>query len=423
MNGGANSGAGVQITLTATPTVYSVAGTVSVVSQHYLWIMPASFLAVPVATGSQTLTATKFQLNDITGETDQTTIRPYVSVGVESAPAYHGSMIDGVKCFDTDRLGNPISTSGSYPIVGYVPWEARTNSLLHARDLSNAAWVKVNCTGIKDAVGSDGVTNSASTMTATGAAATCLQTIVLAAAARSYSVKLKRKTGTGTVSICRDGVTFTDITAQINSSTYTTVKIENTSVLNPICGIKLATSGDAVYVDWNQDEAGAFSTPSIDTTTLAVARNADVLTYPSAGNISGTAGTVYAEVTTAAGQGTNQNVISRSTTVGGPGVPLYLESTNTVNIYDGAGIATKAAATRPYTTSSKLASTWGGSTMATAQAGVVGTAAAFDGDLSVAPGISIGSDSGITGFLNGNIRNIRIWNRKLSNSELQAITA
>lgn len=194
----------------------------------------------------------------------------------------HGSCVDGVKCYDTDRSGNLIATTGNYPLVGYVPWEARTNSLLHARDLSNAAWVKVNCTGVKDAVGSDGVTNSASTLTATGSNATILQTLVLAAAARSYSVKLKRKTGAGTVSICRDGVTFTDITAQINSSTYTTVKIENTSVLNPICGIKLTTSGDAVYVDWNQDEAGAFSTPAIDTTTVAVARNANLLTYTGA---------------------------------------------------------------------------------------------------------------------------------------------
>lgn len=244
-------------------------------------------VAKTITAGTFVVTASVADLADlqvcnITGETDQTTIRPYVSVGVASAPAYHGSMVDGVKCYDTDRSGNPIPTSGSYPLVGYVPWEARTNSLLHARDLSNAAWVKVNCTGVKDAVGSDGVTNSASTMTATGANATVLQTIVLAAAARSYSVKLKRKTGSGTVSICRDGVTFTDITAQINSSTYTTVKIENTSVLNPVCGIKLATSGDAVYVDWNQDEAGAFITPAINTTTVAVARNSNLLTYTGA---------------------------------------------------------------------------------------------------------------------------------------------
>jgi hypothetical protein len=66
-------------------------------------------------TGDVTLVAP--MIANITGETDQTTIRPYVSVGVESAPAYHGSMVDGVKCFDTDRLGNPIATSATYEAV------------------------------------------------------------------------------------------------------------------------------------------------------------------------------------------------------------------------------------------------------------------------------------------------------------------
>ncbi|MDD3885176.1 MAG: hypothetical protein PHW66_09655 [Gallionella sp.] len=44
---------------------------------------------------------------DITGESDQSTIRPYVSVGVLSAP-YHGAGVDGVKYFNTDISGNPI---------------------------------------------------------------------------------------------------------------------------------------------------------------------------------------------------------------------------------------------------------------------------------------------------------------------------
>lgn len=160
---------------------------------------------------------------------------------------------------------------------GLLIEEARTNSLLHCRDLANAVWVKTNTTAVKNAIGLDGITNSASTLTATGATGTCLQTLTLAAAARSYSVYIKRKTGIGAVSITRDNVSYTDITAQINSSSYTRVKIENTSVLNPVCGIKLATSGDEVLVDFNQDEAGAFITSVVATTVAAATRAADIV--------------------------------------------------------------------------------------------------------------------------------------------------
>jgi hypothetical protein len=203
---------------------------------------------------------------------------------VVRSAAYHGSMVDGVRCFSSDYSGNPLPTSDSatYPMLGSYIEPAATNSLLHNRDLTNAAWVKTNCTAAKNATGPDGVASSASTLTATGAAATCLQTLTLAAAARSYSVMLKRKTGTGAVSICRDGATFTDVTSQVNSTTWTTVSILGTSVLNPVCGIKLATSGDEVYVDFNQDEVGTANTSVIPTTTIAVTRPADVASYTGA---------------------------------------------------------------------------------------------------------------------------------------------
>lgn len=44
---------------------------------------------------------------------------------------------------------------------------ARTNSVSQPSDVTNAAWGKVNCTALKNAVGPDGVSNSASTITAT----------------------------------------------------------------------------------------------------------------------------------------------------------------------------------------------------------------------------------------------------------------
>ena len=64
-----------------------------------------------------TLSLTRIQFEDVTGRADQTTPSEYVSVGVESAPAYHGSMVDGVKCFPTDLAGNALPTEYTYDAV------------------------------------------------------------------------------------------------------------------------------------------------------------------------------------------------------------------------------------------------------------------------------------------------------------------
>src|SRR3972149_3393455 len=60
-----------------------------------------------------------------------------------------------------DLLGNPL---------GLLIEGQRTNQILHSRDHTNAAWVKVTMTAAKDQVGEDGVANSASSLQATGAA-------------------------------------------------------------------------------------------------------------------------------------------------------------------------------------------------------------------------------------------------------------
>jgi len=79
-------------------------------------------------TGSAVFTCA--QVEDVTGQSVQTASE-YVSVGVESAPAYHGSMVDGVKTFPTDYSGNPLPTSESatYPMRGHHIEQAATNYL------------------------------------------------------------------------------------------------------------------------------------------------------------------------------------------------------------------------------------------------------------------------------------------------------
>ena len=60
------------------------------------------------------------------------------------------------------------------------------------RDMTDASWVAVTCTKAKTATGIDGAANSASTLTATGATATVLQTLVAAASSRAFSAFVRR---------------------------------------------------------------------------------------------------------------------------------------------------------------------------------------------------------------------------------------
>ena len=165
---------------------------------------------------------------------------------------------------------------GNFTVDNFTCYEATVNPNLNATGICNQA-------------------NSCTTLTATANNAIILQQFTMASAARSFSAYLKRKTGTGTISITRDGGSnWTDVTSQINSSTFTRVSILNTSVTNPNCGFKFGTSGDEIIVDCCQDEAGVNASTPIITTTATVTRNADVLTYPVA-NVHATKNTVYHE--------------------------------------------------------------------------------------------------------------------------------
>lgn len=156
--------------------------------------------------------------------------------------------------------------------LGILLEGARTNHLLHSRDLTNIAWVKTNVAAAKDAVGLDFVSNSASSLTANAAAGTALQTITLTSLSRTFSVYVKRRTGMGTVEITdNNGTNWTNITSQINSSTFTRVEINRTQA-NPVVGFRLGNIDDAIEIDFCQIEDGTFSSSPILTTTVAATR-------------------------------------------------------------------------------------------------------------------------------------------------------
>lgn len=153
--------------------------------------------------------------------------------------------------------------------------ESRTNVVLWDRDLTNAAWTATSVTVAKDQTGIDGAANSASSLTATAGNGTVLQAVTLASSARAQSAFVKRITGTGVVDMTMDnGVTWTAITV---TSAWKQVSIPTQTLANPTVGFKIVTSGDAIAVDFVQNENGTFPTSPILTTTVAATRAADVV--------------------------------------------------------------------------------------------------------------------------------------------------
>jgi hypothetical protein len=86
----------------------------------------------------------------------------------------------------TARYALPLEWDENGDPLGLLVEEARTELTLYNRDFTNAAWTKSNMTTAKTATGPDGVTNSASTLTATAGNATALQAITSTSAARTH---------------------------------------------------------------------------------------------------------------------------------------------------------------------------------------------------------------------------------------------
>jgi hypothetical protein len=360
-------------------------------------------------------------------------------------------MVDGVKCFDTDRLGNPIATTGSYPIVGYVPWEARTNLCLQSQTLDNASWTKNNTTvSANAAVAPDGTTTADLIYpTTTGTFRTVLQTVVTSVAVYAYGVYAKAA-----------GKNFIGVYAPNGASLCwfnlsTGVVGTNNTGLTPLitpagngwyrCGLigtniavqqfyfgphdadasnTATTSGtDGIYVWGAQVELGAFAGPYIPTTTVAVARNADVLTYTGAALAAlATQGWCYAEVGTAWSVANVGRIIIGATAATVSPLTMYNLDPTAVGYFDGANATAKTGLTSTATGTRKRASTWGGSTVLVTGDGAAPASGAFDGSFSIVE-LGIGCNTAGANIFSGGIRNVRLGYNKLSDSELRAITS
>lgn len=300
------------------------------------------------------------------------------------------------------------TTVGAYG--GYLAEGARTNSCLQSRDITNASWTKTTLTVAKTSTGIDGVGSSCTRCTAAGANSLALQAITLASAAKTFSVWIKRVTGTGQVFITLDNdATRTDVTALINSSTFTLVQMTQT-LANPTVGLKIATNADAIDVDVAQLEDGAsFASTPIPTTTVAVTRNTDALTYTAAGNYNANVGAMYAEFDPfVTNIGLTQGIISIDN---GAGERQNIRL-STAGAFQATQVGTNVTGAAPTANViSKGATSWNGIsasglTIALNGTFTAGTAVAIPAGATV---IRVGSNEGNLNQLFGTLKNIRIW--------------
>ena len=157
---------------------------------------------------------------------------------------------------------------------------AATNIALWCRDLTNATWAKTNCSAVKNQIGLDGVANSCCTLTASAGNATCLQTVTLSSSQRVQSAWVRHIAGTGTIQMTTDGgTTWTTIAVPV-SGAWARLSIPAQTVTNPSFGFRIVTSGDAIAVDFVQNETGATMTAELLTGASAVTRAADACTVP-----------------------------------------------------------------------------------------------------------------------------------------------
>lgn len=189
------------------------------------------------------------------------------------------------------------SGTASSSVLGIWKEPVRNNAALHSRDLSQAIWVKTNMTCAKTATGMRNDANGASRCTASAANGTVLQSIVYAAFTANTSFHIKRVTGTGGVEVTRDnGVTWTPVTASLSTTLWKRVVSEEvpgcaggnciavaamtSGIANPTIGIRLVTSGDAVDVDFVQDEETETASTPIVTAGSTASRDIDYIDLP-----------------------------------------------------------------------------------------------------------------------------------------------
>lgn len=352
-------------------------------------------------------------------------------------------------------------TYASWTVIrvrGLLVEESRTNLLTYSSDLSNAAWTKQGTSITSGAtLAPDNSSLAGKLVEGTGAGVHRVLRNAPYAAGTVFSVYLKAGERTSCL-VAIENITTGDrhlsttafnlaagtvlsgtgtITPAGNGWYRCTVVAVSPSNSAPFIYLRNATgdsyTGDGtsgIYIWGAQLEAGSFPTSYIPTTTAQVTRAADQCVVSNLADWYRTdEGTLFVEASTfvpptpggsaafyAALQDGVSNVMGiyrSSTPPGRTGLWVVKDGVQIVDATNGVGV--------PANTVTKAAMTYGATAVRTVFNGAVGPSA------STAPPIpttlNIGWRQGASRSLNGHIRSIRYFPRRLSDSELQVLTA
>lgn len=186
----------------------------------------------------------------------------------------------------------------------------------------------------------------------------------------------------------------------------------------------VGTTGNGLFVWGAQLEAGTFPSSYMPTSVASFTRSADTLSYPFASNVNAATGTCYIEASTEwliAAVGTVYAVATGGVGSTAPlGVPDTAPPTD-ILVRDGTTVIEKGSLSSMTTGSRKRVSSWGATGQSITGDGLTPATGVFDGDMGSTT-LDIGNQAAGGNNWFGTIRNLRIWNKQLTNYQLQLLT-
>jgi len=378
------------------------------------------------------------QLEDVTGQTNQNPSE-YVSVDVESTP-WHGANVDGVAypgntfvqsnglsigipCLNGNTVASNVvieATGSAIPastLKGVMIEGERENLLTYSEDFTNNI-----CWSL-----ADGTTTANQLVAPDGTLSADLiqSTKIYYRSADNPTSQGLTNTFTGSVwvysateitiniSLYAWGDSDIDFEKTISATTWTRILGTHTFTGETgQVGIAIKTGGNDLYAWGAQLEAdSSFPSSYVKTEATAVTRNADVLSYPSAGNIDSTVGSMYMEISTEWTDTIDEEILLLGD---GTNKVLYINTSRELCMYDGTNTHVGGVITGS-STGQKIACNWGNGTMNTFINGVAGTESTFNNDFNLGT-LQIGTN------LFGTQKDLKIWKRKLSEALLEGYT-
>lgn len=411
------------------------------------------------------------QLENVTGQANQNPSE-YVSVGVLSAP-FHGANVDGVQYFATQNGNVWNSTSKAVQELpgaaitpdGYLAEASAQNIVLQSQNYGSG-WTLTDLTILSSTNIAPDESATAFLLQAGSAGTDALLQSFATPANSSYAISAHFKVSTTPWVFMRLGdgtnqirgwwnISTGTVGSAANNGTASSAAVSIQSLANgwyrcTLTGAPNFTTASAGWTTFCVDgdasltrvnsaarfqwgsqiesngSVNAFATSYISTGAAAVTRNADVLSFTTAGNVSNLQGTAYAELQTLWALSPTASPFA-ITVNNANGIPMVVSGPSVaatqMRIFDGTLVVSRGGLTDMSTAVRKRGSSWGPAGQVVTGDGASVSTGAFDGTMGPQDNpLFIGCNTGGGNTWNGTIRNVTIWPYQFSNAQLQQQT-